>query len=128
MPYSKKGWERRKEERKGFGEFFMKHVQIIKDTKAHCAECGEKLKGDVSEIAHVLPKGYFKSVATNDLNVMYLCGQYSNNQCHTNFDNFSVKKVKEMLIYSEIIRIFAEIEDSITERIPYKVYEKYTEE
>jgi len=128
MSYSKKGWERRKEERKGFGEFFMKHVQVIKDTKSCCAECGETLKGDVSEIAHVLPKGYFKSVATNDKNVIYLCGQYSTNQCHTNFDNFPLKKVKEMLIYPEIIRIFAEIEDSITERIPYKVYEKYTEE
>ncbi|MFT5662608.1 MAG: hypothetical protein ACI9TV_003265 [Sulfurimonas sp.] len=126
--YSKKGLERRKEERKGYGEFFEKHVGIIKNTSACCAECGARLKGHVSEIAHILPKGYFKSVATNDENVVYMCGMYSTSQCHTNFDNFPIDKFQEMLVFSQISHIFAELEEKITEKINYKVYDKYIKE
>jgi len=121
--YSKKALDKRKEERKDFPEFFQKHIEIAK-TK-YCEECGNKLKGDVSEIAHVLPKSYFKSINTNDLNIIYLCGQYSASQCHTNFDSWSIDKVKEMKIYPKIKEIFAEIKDQITEKINYKITDKY---
>ena len=124
--YSKKGLERRKVERAGYVEFFQKHIKQIKDTRQCCRECGTRLKGCASEVAHVLPKGYFKSIATNDLNVIYLCGMYSENQCHTNFDNFPNEKVEKMKIYPIIISIFAELEDIITEKINYKIYDKYT--
>lgn len=125
MRYSKKGLEKRKQERSGYAEFFEKHVNIIKETKACCAECGTKLQGNASEVAHILPKGYYKSVATEDLNVIYLCGIYSANQCHTNFDNFPIEKVKEMFVFNKIIRIFAELKDIVKEKILYKTYEKY---
>ena len=128
MSYSKKGWEKRKAERAGFAEFFQKHIQVIKDTKASCEECGNKLKGHVSEVAHILPKGTYKSVATNDKNVIYLCGMYSSNQCHTNFDTFTAEKVKEMLVFNKISSIFAELEDIVTEKISYKIYERYEKE
>ena len=121
--YSKKTLEKRKEERKDFPEFFQRHIEIAK-TK-YCEECGNKLKGDVSEIAHILPKSYFKSISTNDKNVIYLCGQYSASQCHTNFDSWSIDKVKEMKIYPKIKEIFAEIKDQITEKINYKITDKY---
>lgn len=126
MRYSKKGWEKRKLERAGFAEFFIKHIENIKKTKACCRECKARLKGHVSEVAHVLPKSTFKSIATNDDNVIYLCGMYSSTQCHANFDTFTVEKVKKMFIYPEIIRIFARIEPLITEKISYKIYDKYT--
>ena len=59
MKYSKKGLEKRKAERECLPLFFQKHIEIAK-TKC-CANCGEKLKGDVSEIAHRLPKSFFTS-------------------------------------------------------------------
>lgn len=125
MRYSKKGLEKRKAEREGYTEFFQKHIKIIKETKACCRECGERLKGHVSEIAHILPKSYFKSIATNDDNVMYLCGMYSSKQCHTNFDTFSNENMQKMLIFPEVSCIFAELEEEITEKISYKIYDRY---
>lgn len=126
--YSKKGLERRKEERKGFAEFFQKHIQVIKRSRSCCEECGSRLQGHVSEIAHILPKGYFKSIATNDLNVIYLCGMYSDNQCHTNFDSFPNEKFQYMKVFKAISCIFTELEGYITEKISYKVYDKYIKE
>lgn len=119
-----KRWsDKRKEERKGFPEFFKKHVEIAKSK--YCEECGEKLRGNVSEIAHVLPKSYFKSVATEDNNVLYLCGMYSINNCHSNYDNFPAEKVKEMKIYPKIQGAFKQLEENITEKINYKHYDRY---
>lgn len=125
MAYSKKGWERRKAERAGYGEFYQKHIQIIKTEKRRCLECGAKLRGNASEVAHILPKGTFKSVATNDENVIYLCGMQSVNQCHTNFDTFSVEKFQKMLVFNQVSAIFAKLEDLVTEKISWKIYDKY---
>jgi hypothetical protein len=121
--YSKKGLEKRKLERECLPEFFQKHIEIAK-TKC-CEECGAKLKGNTTEIAHVLPKQYFKSVMCSDLNVLYLCGLYSDNNCHNNFDNFSQEKVKEMKIYPKVQDIFKQLEEEITEKINYKHRELY---
>ncbi len=121
--YSKKGLEKRKLERECLPEFFQKHIEIAK-TKC-CEECGTKLRGNSSEIAHVLPKQYFKSVMCSDLNILYLCGMYSDKQCHTNFDNFPQEKVKEMKIYPKVQEIFKELEEEITEKINYKHRDLY---
>ena len=121
--YSKKGLERRKAERECLPKFFQKHTEIAKIK--YCEECGAKLKGNVSEIAHVLPKQYFKSVMCSDLNVLYLCGLYSSNNCHNNFDNFPQEKVKQMIIYPKVQDIFKQLEEGITENINYKHRELY---
>jgi hypothetical protein len=121
--YSKKALEKRKEERQCLSEFFQKHIEIAK--LKCCEECGTKLLGDVSEIAHILPKGYFKSVMCNDLNVLYLCGMYSNNQCHTNYDNSPQEKVKRMKIYPKVQKIYQDIKEEITETLNYKLTERY---
>lgn len=125
MKYSKKGWEKRKKDREGLKEFFEECVLEIKNKKLCCEECGQRLSGHVSEVAHILPKSYFKSVSKNKLNWIPLCGMFSYNQCHTNFDNFSLKKFKEMKVYPKIISIFAKLESVITEKINYKHYDKY---
>jgi len=122
--YSKKGLEKRKAERECLPEFFKKHIEIAK-TK-YCEECGAKLKGNITEIAHVLPKQYFKSVMCSDSNILYLCGLYSDNNCHSNFDNSPQEKVKEMKIYPKVQEIFKQLEQEITERINYKHYDLYT--
>jgi hypothetical protein len=125
MNYSKKGLEKRKQDREGLSEFFMECVNEIKTKQLHCEECGAKLKGDVSEVAHILPKSSFRSIQTNKLNWIPLCGMYSEKQCHTNFDNWPVKKIKNMFIYPKIMLIFAELEPLIKEKIHYKIYDKY---
>lgn len=124
--YSKKGLELRKKQRKGFKDFYIKHIDIIKKGVV-CKECGAKLKGHVSEVAHILPKSTFKSIATNDLNIIYLCGMYSESQCHTNFDTFSNEKFKKMLVYPFINDIFVKLEPEIQEKINYKIYDRYTD-
>jgi len=122
--YSKKGLERRKAERECLPEFFQKHIEIAK-TK-YCEECGAKLRGNITEIAHVLPKQYFKSVMCSDLNVLYLCGLYSGKECHSKFDNSAQEKVREMKIYPKVQDIFKQLEEEITEKINYKHYNLYT--
>lgn len=124
--YSSKALERRKEERKDFPEFFQKHIQNIRDNNLCCEECGARLKGDVSEIAHILPKSTFKSIATNDKNVIYLCGMWSEKQCHTNYDNLPADKLRKMKIFPHIVDTFNLLQEEITEKINYKTEERYT--
>lgn len=121
--YSKKGLEKRKSERQGFTEFFQKHIEVARNS--YCEECGQRLTGDVSEVAHCLPKSYFKSISVNDNNILYLCGRFSTNNCHSLYDNSAIEKVKEMKIYPKIKEIFQQLKPEITESINYKVYEKY---
>lgn len=123
--YTQKNLEKRKEERKDFPDFFQKHIEAARGK--YCEECGDKLKGNVTEIAHILPKQTFKSISTNDKNVLYLCGLYSKNNCHSNMDNYSNEKFKEMLVYPKISCIFEELEKEITEKISFKIYDKYTD-
>jgi len=124
--YNKKSKEDRKEERKDFPDFFKRHIEKIQNNKISCEECGNKLQGHVSEVAHVLPKQYFKSISIDDNNVLYLCGMYSENQCHSNFDNWPQQKVKQMRVFSKICQIYEELKSKITEKINYKVDERYT--
>jgi hypothetical protein len=123
--YSKKGLEKRKEERKDFPEFFKHHIKFIKDNRICCEECGTRLMGDVSEVAHVLPKSYFKSISTNNLNVIYLCGWKSSINCHSLFDDGSNENIKKMLVYPKISIIFTQLKELILEKINYKVYDRY---
>lgn len=121
--YSQKGLEKRRQERECLPEFFLYHIEIAKNK--FCEECGNKLTGHSSEIAHVLPKQYFKSVMCDNLNVLYLCGMFSDKQCHTNFDTFSQEKIKQMKIYSKVQKIFIQLQEKITEKLNYKHYNLY---
>jgi len=120
--YSKKGLEKRKAERECLPEFFKKHIQIAK-TKS-CENCGERLKGEVSEIAHRLPKSYFKSIQCDDENVVYLGGRFSNCGCHSLYDgtNEQLQSLSIFLAEKEIIK---ELLEKVTEEINYKIYDKW---
>lgn len=126
MRYSKKGWEKRKKDREGYPDFYKKHIKYIKDNNVCCEECGVKLKGSVGEVAHILNKSYFKSIALEDLNILYLCDHNSLNQCHNKLDNLSNNKVKKMFVFSKIMSIFDLLEEKIKEDIPYKTYDRYS--
>ena len=120
--YSKKGLEKRKEERACLPEFFQRHIEIAK-TKC-CANCGEKLKGDVSEVAHRLPKSLFKSIMCDDENVVYLGGRFSSCGCHSLYDgtNEQLQSLSIFLAEKEIIK---ELLEKVTETTGYKIYDKW---
>ena len=120
--YSKKGLERRKAERECLPNFFQKHIEIAK-TKC-CEECGAKLKGNASEIAHRLPKSFFKSVMCDDDNIVYLCGMYSNNMCHSKYDgtNEQLQSLNIFLAEKEIIKKLLE---KVTEKYNWKILERW---
>lgn len=119
--YTEKSLNKRKEERKDFPDFYKKHTEIIKKNKECCAECGIKLLGDVSEVAHILNKSYFKSISTNDNNIIYLCGWKQNN-CHDKFDS---GKEKEMNVFNIAKEKFNILKEDIKEKINYKIWDKY---
>ncbi len=122
MKYSKKGLEKRKEERACLPEFFQRHIEIAK-TKC-CANCGERLRGDVSEVAHRLPKSFFKSIMCDDENVVYLGGRFSSCGCHSLYDgtNEQLQSLSIFLAEKEIIK---ELLEKVTETVSYKLYDRW---
>lgn len=81
--------------------------------------------GDFSEVAHILPKSKFKSIATLDKNIIYLCGWKSENNCHGKYDNCSNKDLRNMIIFPKILKSFDELCDLIEEKITYKDYDRW---
>lgn len=122
MKYSKKGLEKRKEERACLPEFFQRHIEIAK-TKC-CANCGEKLRGDVSEIAHRLPKSFFKSIQCDDDNVVYLGGRFSSCGCHSLYDGTN-EQLQFLSIFLAEKKIIEELLEKVTEEINYKIYDRW---
>lgn len=120
--YSKKGLEKRKEERACLPEFFQRHIEIAK-TKC-CANCGERLRGDVSEIAHRLPKSFFKSIMCDDDNVVYLGGRFSSCGCHSLYDGTN-EQLQSLSIFSAEQKIVKELLEKVTETTCYKIYDKW---
>jgi hypothetical protein len=120
--YSQKGLERRKEERQCLPEFYKKHIEIAK-TK-HCENCGEKLKGEVSEIAHRLPKTYFKSIQCNDDNIVYLGGRFSSCGCHNLYDGTN-EQLQELKIFAQEKEKIKQLLEKVTEKITWKTLERW---
>lgn len=120
--YSKKGLEKRKAERECFPEFFQKHIEIAKGKC--CANCGEKLRGEVSEIAHRLPKSTFKSIMCDDDNVVYLGGRFSSCGCHSLYDGTN-EQLQSLSIFCAEKEIIKELLEKVTEKINYKLYDRW---
>jgi hypothetical protein len=112
--YSKKGWEKRKKDREGYVEFYTEQCNIARGNK--CENCGRRLRGDSSEIAHILPKNVFKSVSTNPNNVLYLCSNkiYNTDGCHDKYDS-TWTAVKSMPVWETAIERFKLFETYIEE-------------
>ena len=122
--YSKKELEKRKAERECLSEFFIRHVNKIKTEKLHCANCGEKLKGDVSEVAHRLPKSTFKSIQCDDDNVVYLGGRFSSCGCHSLYDGTN-EQLQSLNIFSAEKEIVKELLEKVTEKYNWKILERW---
>lgn len=122
--YSKKGLEKRKEDRACLSEFFIRHVEKIKTEKLCCYNCGERLKGDVSEVAHRLPKSTFKSIQCYDGNVVYLGGRFSKCGCHSLYDGTN-EQLQSLNIFSAEKEIVKELLEKVTEKYNYKTIDKW---
>lgn len=85
-----------------------------KELKGVCQHCGGRTeKGKSSykcSIAHILPKAYFKSVATHPENYLELC--FYGKSCHTNLDNHMIDLI-ELNCFDEVIRKFVAMYPSI---------------
>ena len=71
--------EARKEQRKDYPEFFQKMCEIARVSV--CEECGTRLRGNSTEVAHILSKSTSPEVAVDPTNILFLCSDH-----HTQFD------------------------------------------
>lgn len=102
--------------------FFQYHISKIKQNPI-CMNCGCRLHGTVSEVAHILPKREFMNpeVRSNLDNALYLCCD-SNSNCHGLFDNIQMtEKVYEMEVWEIAVKKYKKLKpflkniNSITE-------------
>ena len=82
-----------------------------KEMKGVCQNCGGKSCKDNDKyykfsIAHLLPKAYFKSVATNPDNWLELC--HFNNSCHAQMDNKMIDII-DLNCFDTVIQKFTKI-------------------
>lgn len=101
--------------------WFIERREEMTGRCKHCLGKTEK-RNDLTykcSIAHILPKAYFKSVATHPDNWVELC--FYQNSCHTNFDNYTLDMM-ELNCFDEVLEKFLRMYPSIAEeekrRIP----------
>lgn len=96
---------------------------IRKIMTGKCMNCGGKTEAHTklfkNSIAHILPKAYFKSVATHPDNFLELC--FYGNSCHSQMDNKMLDLI-DMNCFDTIIQKFVKMYPNIAQdekrRIP----------
>lgn len=96
----------RKEQRKDYGEFYSRYVQIA--NKSRCEECGCKLQGSSTEVAHILSKSVSPEVATDDDNIVLLCSEH-----HAMFDS-SLSKRSTMKCFNKSVEQYIKLKNKLT--------------
>jgi len=95
---------------KGYAELERWFKDRQKEMTGKCMNCGGKTEKDTKNykcsIAHILPKAYFKSVATHPDNWIELC--FYSNSCHTNFDNHMIDLI-DLHCFDTVIQKFTKI-------------------
>lgn len=108
---------------KDYAELDRWFKEIQKTMTGRCMNCQGKTEAHTkhfkNSIAHILPKAYFKSVATHPDNYLELC--FYGNSCHTNFDNKMIDII-DLHCFDTVIQKFAKIYPHIAQeekrRIP----------
>lgn len=81
-----------------------------KEMTGRCANCNGKTEAHTKHfkcsIAHILPKAYFKSVATHPDNWLELC--FYGNSCHTNLDHAMIDLI-ELNCFDTVIQKFTKM-------------------
>ena len=97
-------------------EFFEEQVENVE----YCENCGFDLrrKRAGKNIAHILPKRIFKSVAAEPRNILYLCSTFDREDgatgCHEQFDS-SWDKAQKMPVWKLALQRFGEFRDQVKE-------------
>lgn len=95
---------------KDYAELDRWFREIQKSMTGKCQNCGGKTEANTkhfkNSIAHILPKAYFKSVATHPDNYLELC--FYGNSCHTNFDNKMIDII-DLHCFDQVIQKFTRI-------------------
>ncbi len=108
---------------KGVDELERWFREIRKTMTGKCMNCGGKTEAHTklfkNSIAHILPKAYFKSVATHPDNFLELC--FYGNSCHSQMDNKMLDLI-DMNCFDTIIQKFVKMYPNIAQdekrRIP----------
>lgn len=120
---TKRTKEKRKEQRKDYPEFYKIWCEIAQ--KSRCEECHDRLRGDSTEVCHIIAKSTNPEVAVNGENILLLCGFYSKNQCHKKFDK-SMESRKDMKVFEKSLEQFRLIQNLIIKKSAEVLfYEKY---
>ncbi len=105
--------------RESYSDFFDDMIKILAKNPI-CENCGSNISYYFmphSNIAHILPKQKYKSVATNKNNVLFLCagksGSESNN-CHHKFDS-DISGRSGMPVWNKSVKRFILFKDEVTE-------------
>ena len=100
--------------------FFQKHENIIKSKGLCCQNCGSKLVASFWEVAHILSKSRYKSIMTEDDNILYLCaGLSGENNCHKFLDDKAqnnLEILRTLPIFATLKERYIKIKDKVTER------------
>jgi len=76
-----------------------------------CQNCKKKIPNPSKvNIAHILPKGIFKSVSTVLNNSLYLCGD-----CHNKFDS-SWSNARQMFCWALALKRYSLFKNEVTEK------------
>lgn len=91
-------------EKEQLKNYYLYHLSKIK-TKPFCENCGIKIQGSISNIAHILPKRKSANpeVMDNLNNYLYLCSPFdiNTNDCHSKYDRIqTTNDVCLMICYS----------------------------
>lgn len=108
---------KKRENRSEYPDFYKRHVQHIIASNQLCENCGDRLKANATEIAHIIAKSTNPEVATNDDNIIYLCGLFSRNQCHAKFDSGGSNRV-QMACFGAARKKFEKIKEKIVNITP----------
>lgn len=101
---TKKTLEKKRKKKAELDPFFEYQINRIISKGLYCEnECGTKLQGLRTEVAHILPKrenGGHPEVRSNLDNALYMCVD-----CHTKFDNnqLDVEKIKTFPVWKKAV-------------------------
>lgn len=110
--------KRRKEQRKDLPAFFATAIQAMQE-KPVCQNCGAPIKAWFNptwNIAHILKKSVYKSVATHPENFVILCAHKDEqNNCHEKFDGALSNRIN-MPVFNLALQKFVKLKDDCLER------------
>ena len=94
------------------------YEERIREQKGRCEECGDRIvhrdkKYEHWSCCHILPKEFFKSIKTNDKNIIELC-----HTCHTLYDNYLQnhdERLMQMRIFPIVVEKIKILKPFITE-------------